>query len=581
MTISRLLTLVCLHFATIFHCTIAEISAQQGENITEIRLEILSFNDVYNLQQDSLDSGDRGGASRVGAISQQMRKNFTNTLVVFAGDTLSPSLWSKEFKGLQMITGLNAIGVDYACIGNHEFDFGMDGFRLAVQASNFSWLNGNYYETVPESRDSIDHNDIALTDRNEIGTNNNITDPTSNTNDTYQLLRGTIPYAVKSLHGPGDGIKIGLFAVLYNMELGKSTLHYHDFLQAAKDQVASLREHHKVHFVIAVTHQDLPQDIKLQKEVKGIDMIIGGHDHDLYISPESKGMPSLIKNDFNFYNVWRTTITFTPQTQNSSIDIKPSYDYQIGHVLVNITKDLPTHAKIDTIIDNYEKQMDDLFGQNIGNICSDIDFRQEAVRLREAKAGNMYADAMIYAYAPSQVADVAIMNGGGLRTDRLFLKGSVSLGDVVSWSPFGNKVMIIETTARLLKVFIEKEMMGSCSPAADDIVLNGFYIHTAGFHYSFACAPGVDKEGHLTQFETSTGQVIDDSQELMLAISDYMYRRFHQVAADLDAEDDVKVIIHENEAIRMEAVLIDALERSPNRTLCPQLEGRTEVTISP
>ena len=47
-------------------------------------------------------------------------------LLVLAGDFLSPSVASSVFKGEQMIAALNAAGLDIATLGNHEFDFGDD-----------------------------------------------------------------------------------------------------------------------------------------------------------------------------------------------------------------------------------------------------------------------------------------------------------------------------------------------------------------------------------------------------------------------------------------------------------------------
>ena len=41
---------------------------------------------------------------------------------------MSPSLWSRLFHVMQMIAAYNAIGLDYASLGNHEFDTGLENF---------------------------------------------------------------------------------------------------------------------------------------------------------------------------------------------------------------------------------------------------------------------------------------------------------------------------------------------------------------------------------------------------------------------------------------------------------------------
>ncbi|EQC35518.1 hypothetical protein SDRG_07226, partial [Saprolegnia diclina VS20] len=68
--------------------------------------QVLSYNDVYEMkaENDTAQYGVLvGGPSRVIPIAKKLRQNFENSLVIFAGDTMSPSLWSGQFKGLQMI----------------------------------------------------------------------------------------------------------------------------------------------------------------------------------------------------------------------------------------------------------------------------------------------------------------------------------------------------------------------------------------------------------------------------------------------------------------------------------------------
>ncbi|ETW02183.1 hypothetical protein H310_05751 [Aphanomyces invadans] len=185
-------------------------------------LQIISYNDVYEMKP--YDDGNGilvGGPSHVVPLAKTLRKNYENNLVLFAGDTMSPSLWSAYFKGMHMIDAHNAIGVDYACLGNHEFDFGIDGFLNVSAKSTFPWLNANTYEL-----------------------------------SSKKLLRGTIPNAVKSFKSATMGeFKVGFFGVMYDMQDDSKGLYWTDPIVAAKEQVAYLRNTEKVDFVIALTHQ--------------------------------------------------------------------------------------------------------------------------------------------------------------------------------------------------------------------------------------------------------------------------------------------------------------------------------------
>ena len=62
-------------------------------------------------------AGARGGVARFGAGRSGER-----VLFLMAGDLFSPSLLSKWYQGRQMVQAMNAAGVDYATLGNHEFD---------------------------------------------------------------------------------------------------------------------------------------------------------------------------------------------------------------------------------------------------------------------------------------------------------------------------------------------------------------------------------------------------------------------------------------------------------------------------
>jgi 5'-nucleotidase len=66
---------------------------------------------------------------------------------MMAGDTISPSVESITYKGAQMIEAWNAIGLDYATFGNHEFDFGPDVLQERIKESKFSWVAANVIDT--------------------------------------------------------------------------------------------------------------------------------------------------------------------------------------------------------------------------------------------------------------------------------------------------------------------------------------------------------------------------------------------------------------------------------------------------
>src|SRR5262249_31675158 len=108
-----------------------------------VRVQLLLVNDVYQLGPDG---AGRGGLARVATLGRGLRRETPNTPVALAGDALSPSLYSTMFRGGQMIEAWNALGLDVATFGNHEFDFGPAVLRERMGESRFLWLSTNVRE---------------------------------------------------------------------------------------------------------------------------------------------------------------------------------------------------------------------------------------------------------------------------------------------------------------------------------------------------------------------------------------------------------------------------------------------------
>lgn len=110
----------------------------------EQRITLLHVNDVYQI--GAVDKGKNGGLARLATLRQRVQAESPDTLLVFGGDTLSPSVASNTFRGEQMIATWNALQLDLAVPGNHEFDYGPEVFRQRVAESRFPWIADNLRE---------------------------------------------------------------------------------------------------------------------------------------------------------------------------------------------------------------------------------------------------------------------------------------------------------------------------------------------------------------------------------------------------------------------------------------------------
>src|SRR5882672_6489602 len=106
-----------------------------------VHVTLLQINDHYVLEP--VDGGRRGGMARLSTLVRDLKRENPNTIFALAGDTLSPSVESTFLQGAQMIAALNAIGLDFATFGNHEFDFGPSVLVERMNESKFRWLSAN------------------------------------------------------------------------------------------------------------------------------------------------------------------------------------------------------------------------------------------------------------------------------------------------------------------------------------------------------------------------------------------------------------------------------------------------------
>jgi 5'-nucleotidase len=378
----------------------------QTVNDRTVSVTLLQLNDVYQILPSDLDGS--GGLARIATLRKQILAESDNLIFALAGDTISPSLESIVFKGEQMIDLWNALGLNVAVFGNHEFDFRNDVLRQRIKESNFTWLGANVID-----------------------------------NTTRSPFGGAQRYFFREI----EGVKIGIIGLLTQDTAHTSqpgpTISFLGPIPTARDLAAELRSQ-GVTVVIALTHLAMSEDQQLAREVK-LDLILGGHEHEL-LQSTSNGTP-IYKMGSDARNLGRIELKIDSKTgQVSTIDLK----------IIPVTKDVPEDPRTRSIIDDYERQLEARLGvkldDKVGQSDVELDAQQASVRGRESNVGDFVADC----YRAETGADVAIVNGGGIRSDRLYPKGPITNRHVYSMLPFKNKLVMIEVTGSELRQALER-----------------------------------------------------------------------------------------------------------------------------
>lgn len=116
-----------------------------------------------------------------------------------------------------------------------------------------------------------------------------------------------------------------------------------------------------------------------------------------------------------------------------------------------VTDEIPDQPRVAALMKQYEGQMAAQLNLVAGATSTPLDTRNEIVRVRESPVGNLIADLLREAVQ----ADVALVNGGGIRGNAVTPAGSLTRGDVLRILPFANKIVKLDLTGATLRAALE------------------------------------------------------------------------------------------------------------------------------
>ena len=383
-----------------------------------ITATFVQINDVYEIAP--LAGGKEGGMARVATLKNKYLQKNANTFLIIAGDFLSPSVYNslkhegKAIRGKQMVEAMNTAGMDYAIFGNHEFDIKESELQERINESNFQWISSN---TFHQLKDTII--------------------PFAKTRDgVYSNFPATFIKTIKD--ADGTTAKIGFIAI--TLPFNKATyVSYTDPLTTAKELYNQLKD--SVDAVVAITHQAIADDEILAREIPGLAMIIGGHEHDGRF--EKAGNIYITKALANAKSAY--IINLTINKKNHQVKVDPRLEV----VNETIALDSATNA----VVQKWQNIANNSYA-SLGFNASDVvlrngdplDARESEIRSHSTDFTKLVVKAMEYA-APK--ADVVLMNAGSIRLDDI-LQMPVTQYDIIRSLPFGGGIREVDMKGNLL-----------------------------------------------------------------------------------------------------------------------------------
>ncbi len=371
-------------------------------------LRIVLFNDVYSLTN----------LPRLATLVARYREHDVKgtTLVVLAGDFLSPSLLSSIDHGRAMVDCLNDIGVTHAVLGNHEDDLPSAELHARIGELHALCLGTNLpgfdpkmpaFDVVPVGGEGRAVR-VGL-----VGTV--LTDPS---------IYRRPPFDGKAM-APANDVLLRMAKALY-----------------AEEGCAS---------VIPITHQPLSEDkaLILKERTPPFPVLLGGHEHELHL--EQLEGTWLVKAGSEAEHAVIVDLEWPDEAPRTG---EP--DVPVVTVRVDDSARFSENADLRAKIDRHMAKVAELENAPLlalpkGEVLSSV-----GTRVRQTSIGTLLASRIRDALG----ADLAFVNGGGIRGSREY-KECFTYGDLKSEVPFDNELVV----ARLPGALVRDAILASRSKA--------------------------------------------------------------------------------------------------------------------
>ena len=438
----RLLSLVLALVFVFALCGPVQMAAAAGTNTVTDALStdivILYTNDVHCAVDESI------GYAGVAAYKAEMLKTNKYVTLVDNGDAIQGGILGTLSNGSYIIDIMNKVGYDIAVPGNHEFDYGMNRFLSLAKKLKAGYISSNFKDLktgkpVFEGYRMVSYGDVKVA---YVG----ISTPESISKSTptyFQDSKGNYIYGFCADNNGKD---------LYDA-VQKS-------IDAAKAAGAT--------YVVAIGHcgtdtQSAPwRSTDIIANVSGLTAFIDGHSHSVIPQQNVRGkdgkMVPLTSSGTKLSAIGKVVITADGKVTSELVKEYAEKDAAVA-AYVNRIK-----SKNDALLKKVVAKSKVVLTTNDAN-------GKRAVRNQETNLGDLSADA----YRIIGKADIAFVNGGGLRAD--IKAGNITYGDIINVFPFNNALCVVEATGA--EILDALEMAARVCPEE-----NGGFLHVSGLKYT-------------------------------------------------------------------------------------------------
>ncbi|KAM6964867.1 5'-nucleotidase [Aplochiton taeniatus] len=313
----------------------------------------------------------------------------------------------------------------------------------------------------------------------------------------------------------------------------RSNIDYVDFIETAEHLSTELREQ-GAYLVIALTHMRWRNDIRLASDSRGLDLILGGHDHESGVLEVNGTL--IVKSGAEFRYLSKMYVVKDPTNGK----------FQFSCHKISTMKHMEEDADIKLIVKRYTDNVEYMLSEALCQIDMDLDGRCATVQRGECHLGNLIA------MLEATHAEVALLNSGTLRSDRIHSAGPLNMHDLMQILPIKDPVLVGEATGQQLYEALENGVRNY--PALD-----GRFPQVAGIQFGFDPDQRLGQRIAIDTVKVE-GKSLDLKRKYLVAMKEYLtkgkdrYTMFAKCPMQFDFENALMlstILINHFESIQI------------------------------
>ena len=352
-----------------------------------VHIQILHTNDLHARVEPGADDGKGIGMPELAGVFWAARYKEPDTLVLDAGDTFHGMPIINVTRGDAMVGLMNIAGYDAMAPGNHDYNYGTDRLVELAKKTNFPVLSAN---TAYKKSGKL----------------------VFRAYQTFEL----------------SGVKVGVFGLTTPETAIKTNpanvmdVAFLDPIACAKAMTALLHDE-GCQVVIGLMHMGLDASSvvtskDIAEQVPGLDLIIDGHSHTELPEGLAAGDSLICQTGWHGHNIGAVELV----VKDGKIVSKTAKLWNANDA--NLIAPVPDPGTLEAM-KLLKKTSEQAFSEVVATSPKALSGERALSRVTETELGNLSADAMRAASG----ADIAFMNGGGIRTN--LPKGNVTKGDQI------------------------------------------------------------------------------------------------------------------------------------------------------